>query len=85
MKDILKYAKKNMASFEHRAVSSNEIYAFGYEDKKYILKIPLMVGDKLSPFWLMMKNIFYFTFEKQNKNFNNVYNVLKDNPLFSFS
>lgn len=44
------------------------------------MKTPLMVGDNLSPFWLMMKNVFHFTFEKQNTSFENVYNSLKDNP-----
>ncbi len=79
-KDILTYAKENMTSFEKGGVSSNEIRFFQYEGKKYVLKTPLMVGDNLSPFWLMMKNIFHFTFEKQNENMENVYRILKENP-----
>lgn len=79
-KKILKYAKDNIASFEKGGVSSNEIRFFEYEGQKYVLKTPLMVGDGLSPFWLMMKNIFHFTFEKQTADFANVYNILKDNP-----
>lgn len=39
-----------------------------------------MVGDNLSPFWVMMKNLFGFTFEKQNSNFEKVYDRLKMNP-----
>ena len=59
LKKKLAYAKKNISSFEKISVSSNEIYVFNFEDKKYILKIPLMIKNNLSPFWLMMKNIFY--------------------------
>lgn len=81
--DILSYAKKNNASFEKGGVSSNQIHIFSFEGKKYILKTPLMVGDNLSPFWLMMKNIFLFTFEKQNEHLNDLYDVLKDNPHIS--
>lgn len=80
LNDILKFAKDNIASFEAGSVSSNEIRFFEYEGKKYVLKTPLMAGDNLSPFWLMMKNVFHFTFEKQNAGFENVYKSLKDNP-----
>lgn len=80
VEDILLYAKKNAASFEKGGVSSNQIHIFTFGGKKYILKTPLMVGDNLSPFWLMMKNIFLFTFEKQNTHLNRLYNALKDNP-----
>ena len=55
---LLPYAKENISSFEKISVSSNEIYVFDFQDKKYILKIPLMIKNNLSPFWLMMKNIF---------------------------
>ncbi len=79
-KDILTYAKENIALFEKGGVSSNEIRFFEYEGKKYVLKTPLMVGDNLSPFWRMMKNIFHFTFEKQNENMENVYHELEANP-----
>lgn len=81
--DILSYAKKNTASFQQGGVSSNQIHIFSFEGKKYILKTPLMIGDNLSPFWLMMKNIFFFTFEKQNEHLNDLYDVLKDNPHIS--
>ena len=64
--EILSYAKKNVTSFQKGGVSSNEIRFFDYDGKKYILKTALMVGDNLSPFWTMMKNVFLFTFEKQN-------------------
>ena len=77
---ILDYAKSNMASFERGGVSSNEIRFFEYGGKKYVLKTPLMTGDNLSPFWRMMKNLFHFTFEKQNTSFESVYNKLKSNP-----
>ncbi len=76
--EVLKYAKANINSFASGSVSSNEIYFFEYNKKKYVLKKPLVVGDNLSPFWFMMKNVFHFTFEKQN--FQNVYNALKKNP-----
>lgn len=39
-----------------------------------------MIKNNLSPFWLMMKNIFLFTFEKQNLHLKNLYDVLKNNP-----
>ena len=71
LKKNLAYAKENISSFEKISVSSNEIYVFNFEDKKYILKIPLMIKNNLSPFWLMMKNIFLFTFEKQNLHLKN--------------
>ena len=77
---LLAYAKENISSFEKISVSSNEIYVFNFQDKKYILKIPLMIKNNLSPFWLMMKNIFLFTFEKQSLHLKNLYNVLKNNP-----
>ena len=62
VEDILLYAKKNAASFEKGGVSSNQIHIFTFGGKKYILKTPLMVGDNLSSFWLMMKNIFQLFF-----------------------
>ena len=77
---ILNYAKSNMESFECGGVSSNEIRFFEYGGKKYVLKTPLVVGDNLSPFWRMMKNLFHFSFEKQNAILESVYNVLKSNP-----
>lgn len=78
--DILSYAKENKSSFQPGGVSSNEIYFFEYNAKKYILKTPLMTGDNLSPFWLMMKHVFSFTFEKQNVHLKEVYHALKENP-----
>ena len=80
MDNILKYAKGNLNSFECGSISSNEICFLEYKGKRYVLKMPLMVGEKLSPFWRMMKNIFDFTFRKQYAKFENVYNILKDNP-----
>ena len=80
MKNILKYAKDNIASFETGSVSSNEIRFFEYGGKKYVMKTPLMVGDHLSPFWLMMKKVFHYTIEKQNASLGTVYHLLKDNP-----
>ena len=85
--EILSYAKKNVTSFQKGGVSSNEIRFFDYDGKKYILKTALMVGDNLSPFWTMMKNVFLFTFEKQNEHLNDLYSVLKDNlhiPVATF-
>ena len=65
--EILSYAKTNISSFEKGGVSSNEIRFFDYKGKKYILKTPLMVGDNLSPFWDMMKNVFLsFIIKKTN-------------------
>ena len=81
--EILSYAKKNRASFEKGGVSSNQIQFFDFNEKKYILKTPLMVGDNLSPFWVMMKNVFLFTFEKQNAHLKDLYIALKDNPHIS--
>ena len=78
--DILSYAKMNKASFQRGGVSSNEIHMFEFNGKKYILKTPLMTGDNLSPFWLMMKRVFAFTFEKQNAHLEDLYTALKDNP-----
>ena len=85
--EILSYAKKNVTSFQKGGVSSNEIRFFDYDGKKYILKTALMVGDNVSPFWTMMKNVFLFTFEKQNEHLNDLYSVLKDNlhiPVATF-
>ena len=77
---ILTYAKENLHTFEKGSVSSNEIFFFEYQNKKYVLKKALMLGDKLSPFWQMMKNVFNFTFAKQTVVLPKVYNILKDNP-----
>ena len=82
---LLAYAKENISSFEKISVSSNEIYVFDFQDKKYILKIPLMIKNNLSPFWLMMKNIFSFTFEKQISQLKNLYSTLKENPHIPFA
>lgn len=82
-KNILAYAKANIASFERGGVSSNEIYFFEYGEKRYVLKKPIMVGDRISPFWVMMNNVFHYTFEKQNAHFEEVYCVLKENPHIS--
>ena len=80
LQNILTYAKQNLTTFEKGSVSSNEIRFFEYDGKKYVLKKPLMTGNNLSPFWLMMKNLFNFTFEKQITVLPEVYNVLKENP-----
>ncbi|GFN34149.1 hypothetical protein PCURB6_44090 [Paenibacillus curdlanolyticus] len=85
MNEIMKYAKEHSAEFECSSVSSNEIRPFEYKGKKYILKLPLMTGDNLSPFWLMMKNIFHFTFEKQNENMEKVYDILRQNPYIKMA
>ena len=77
---ILSFAKENLTAFEKGGVSSNEIYYFEYNGKKYVFKKPLMVGTNLSPFWQMMKNVFNFTFEKQTTALPTVYDILKDNP-----
>lgn len=82
-KNILAYAKANIASFERGGVSSNEIYFFEYGEKRYVLKKPIMAGDRISPFWVMMNNVFHYTFEKQNAHFEEVYCVLKENPHIS--
>ena len=83
MKSILDFAKENRDSFKVLGTSSNEIRSFEYDGKKYVLKTPLMIGDNLSPFWLMMKNLFDFTFEEQNSHFERVYDLIKDNPHIS--
>ncbi|MDD6034671.1 MAG: hypothetical protein PUC30_00510 [Lachnospiraceae bacterium] len=85
MTDILNYAKEHFDALEQGGISSNEIRFFEYDGKKYVFKKPLMVGDNLSPFWQMMKNVFSFTFEKQNKNLPKVYEALKDNPHIPFA
>lgn len=77
---ILTYAKTNIASFEKGGVSSNEIYFFEYGEKKYVLKRPIMIGNAISPFWIMMKNVFHYTFEKQSAQLEEIYSALKKNP-----
>ena len=77
---ILTYANENLHAFEKGGVSSNEIYFFEYQSQKYVLKKALMLGENLSPFWQMMKNVFNFTFEKQTAALPKVYNLLKENP-----
>lgn len=80
MTDILTYAKEHVADFEKGGVSSNEIRFFEVAGQKYVLKTPLMVGENLSPFWLMMKRVFHFTFERQSENLKTVYDALATNP-----
>ena len=77
---ILDYAHNNLCEFEKGGASSNQIYYFDYEGIRYVLKKPLMTGDNLSPFWLMMKYVFDFSFEDQIDNLYKVYNALRDNP-----
>lgn len=83
MENILTFAKENCDSFKVISTSSNEVRKFEFDGKEYVLKTPLMVGDNLSPFWLMMKSIFDFSFEGQNVNFEMTYNLLKTNPHIS--
>ena len=80
MNTILEYALRNRASFELGGVSSNEIRFFTYEEKRYILKTPLMTRDDFSPFWTMMRRVFGYSVREQNANLHNIYSVLKDNP-----
>ena len=62
---LLEYAKAHRDSFEKGGASSNEIRYFTYAGRAYVLKTPLMTGERLSPFWGMMRDVFGFTFEKQ--------------------
>lgn len=62
---LLQYAKMHRDSFEKGGASSNEIRYFTYAGRAYVLKTPLMTGERLSPFWGMMRDVFGFTFEKQ--------------------
>ena len=78
--NILSYAKNNLHTFKEIEISSNKIHLFEYNGKKYISKTPLMIRENLSPFWIMMKNIFSFIFEKQNSQLQKLYSILKDNP-----
>ena len=82
--NILNYAKNNLHKLSEIGISSNKIHLFEYNEKKYISKTPLMTGDNLSPFWIMMKNIFSFTFEKQISQLKNLYSTLKENPHIQF-
>ena len=77
---ILDYAHNNLCEFEKGGASSNQIYYFDYEGIRYVLKKPLMTGDNLSPFWLMMRYVFDYSFEDQIDNLYKVYNALRDNP-----
>ena len=83
--NILNYAKNNLHKFTEIGISSNKIHLFEYNEKKYISKIPLMIENNLSPFWIMMKNIFSFTFEKQISQLKNLYSTLKENPHIPFA
>jgi len=83
MMSMVKYVKEHKDEFESIGVSSNEIRLFEYKHKKYILRPPIMTCDHLSPFWLMMKTLFGFTFEKQNSHMADVYAALKDNSQHS--
>ena len=83
--NILNYAKNNLHKLSEIGISSNKIHLFKYNEKKYISKTPLMTGDNLSPFWIMMKNIFSFTFEKQIYQLKNLYSTLKENPHITFA
>lgn len=84
-RNILNYAKNNLHKLSEIGISSNKIHLFEYNEKKYISKTPLMIGDNLSPFWIMMKNIFSFTFEKQISQLKNLYSTLKENPHIPFA
>jgi len=77
---ILAFAKTNAESFPLLGVSSNEIRAFRYEGAQYILKTPAMTEATLSPFWRMMKNVFGYTFERQNARLEQVYHAVRKNP-----
>lgn len=77
---ILAAARALRASTAPIGVSSNEIRLFEWEGRRCVAKTPLMVGENLSPFWRMMKNLFGFTFEEQSRRLPLVYAELKDNP-----
>lgn len=78
--DILSFAKSNAASFPVLGVSSNEIRVFQHHGSRYILKTPVIASSSLSPFWQMMKNIFGYTFEKQNACMDQVSRIICSNP-----
>ena len=77
---ILSFAKNHAASFPVLGKSSNEIRSFEYEGKRYILKTPLMTEHTLSLFWRMMKNVFGYTFKRQNLCLKQIDQVIRSNP-----
>lgn len=80
---LLDYVKEHKKEFDVLGVYSNEIRSFEYDGKKYIVKTPLFTGDRLSPFWAMMKSLFGFSFEMQYGagRLESIYNSLEDNGL----
>lgn len=78
---VLEYAKKNLESFPVISKASTEIRSFEFNGKKYIVKTPLYIGEKLSPFWAMMDRIFDFSITRQygSGRLEYIYNCLKDN------
>jgi len=85
MEDLLKYVQEHMDSMEKGGCSSNQIHFFSYKGRRCVVKTPLMVGDNISPFWKMLKNIFGFTFEKQNLLLPVLYKTLCHNPHIPFA
>jgi hypothetical protein len=81
MNTILEYAQRNRDSFEMGGVSSNEIRFFTYEEKRYILKTPLMTRDDFSPFWTMMRRVFGYSVREQNANLHNISNTSENLQL----
>lgn len=79
-KALLTYAKTHADTFTQGGISSNSIRLFEYGGKRYVLKLPLMTGDRLSPFWQMMKNILGFTFETQSERLEALCRRLAENP-----
>lgn len=78
--DILSFAKTNAASLPVLGRSSNEIRGFVFEGERYILKTSLMTNDTLSPFWRMMKNVFGYTFQRQNACLEQIDRIIQGNP-----
>lgn len=77
---LLEYAKTHRDTFEKGGASSNEIRYFTYKGRAYVLKTPLMTGERLSPFWGMMRDVFGFTFEKQMAALPTLSAALERNP-----
>lgn len=72
--------RSNLSDLEFVGASSNEIRVFSYEGRKYIVKTPLMKGDRMSPFWHMMQDLFGFSITKQVRTTGELCALLDKNP-----
>jgi len=76
--DLNKYIEDNFDSFKLIGDSTNKVYIFEYQNKKYILKRCNMNENNTSIFWQYLENVFGYNFHDQINNLEILYKKLSN-------